>query len=158
MSFHDKTQLPLAIRARQKGEMRAQFAALCYRVVNDKTQVLLITSRGRKRWIIPKGWPSHGVTPAQGAAIEAWEEAGVIGRPHGQCIGVFSYMKINARTGDLPCVAMVYPIRVKRLAEAFPEAGQRRMKWMRPARAAELVSEPELHQILLHFDPRKLRS
>ncbi|MCJ7871817.1 NUDIX hydrolase [Phaeobacter sp. J2-8] len=157
MSYHEKSQLPLAIRPHQKEEIRAQFAALCFRIVNNRTQVLLITSRGRKRWIIPKGWPSHGVTPAQGAAIEAWEEAGVMGRAYNQCVGVYSYMKLSARSGDLPCVAMVYPIRVKRMHDNFPEAGQRRMKWMPPASAAALVSEPELKHILLHFDPRRLR-
>lgn len=157
MSFHDKAQLPLALRAARKGQIRAQFAALCYRVVGDKTQVLLITSRGRKRWIIPKGWPSPGITPAQGAAIEAWEEAGVVGRAHNQCLGVYSYMKFGAKTGDLPCIAMVFPIHVKQLNDKFPEAGQRRLKWVRPARAAAMVGEPELKQILRHFDPRRLR-
>ncbi|MGY3439211.1 MULTISPECIES: NUDIX hydrolase [unclassified Marinovum] len=157
MSYHDKAQLPLTVKARQKEEMRAQFAALCYRVVNDKVQVLLITSRGRKRWIIPKGWPSHNVTPAQGAAIEAWEEAGVTGRAHNQCLGVFSYIKLNAKSGALPCLAMVYPIKVKKMHDDYPEVGQRRLKWVRPSKAAALVSEPELAQMLRHFDPRRLR-
>ena len=38
-----------------KNEMRSQFAALCYRLRNDKPQILLITSRGSGRWIVPKG-------------------------------------------------------------------------------------------------------
>ncbi|MFC6583776.1 NUDIX hydrolase [Sulfitobacter aestuariivivens] len=54
--------------------MRTQFAALCYRVKKGKVQVLLVTSRGTKRWIVPKGWPMDGKTPAQSAALEAWEE------------------------------------------------------------------------------------
>ena len=148
-------QLPLTLRGSHKSDVRSQFAALCYRVQNGKLQVLLITSRGTGRWIIPKGWPIDGLTPAHSAAQEAWEEAGVMGKPVDLCLGLFSYRKFIEGEETLPCVAMVYPLKVKRLAKDFPEAGQRKMKWVSRKRAAQMVVEPELARILRDFDPRQ---
>ena len=64
-------QLPISIGGAKKSDVRTQFAALCYRVVKDKVQVLVISSRGTGRWIVPKGWPMDGKTPAEAALQEA---------------------------------------------------------------------------------------
>jgi len=56
-----------------------QVAALVYRYEAEERQVLVITSRGTGRWVIPKGWPQVGRTLAETAAREAYEEAGVRG-------------------------------------------------------------------------------
>lgn len=157
MTHHRIKQVPIVLRSREKSDVRTQFAALCYRIVKDKPEFLMVTSRGTGRWIIPKGWPVDGKTPAESALTEAWEEAGVIGRVTGPCLGLFSYHKLLPEAGGLPCVAMVYPVRVKALADDFPEAGERRRKWMRPKKAAAKVDETELAQIMLGFDPKRLR-
>lgn len=157
MSQHYLKQVPIALRSRHKSELRTQFAALCYRIRNDKPDFLLVTSRGTKRWIIPKGWPLDGHTPAHAALQEAWEEAGVLGRVSGPCLGLFSYHKSAPHEGGLPCVAMVYPVRVRALADSYPEKGQRKRKWMRRKKAAAKVDEPELAQIIRGFDPSLLR-
>ena len=68
---------PIDLMGAKKTGLRTQFAALCYRLRKGKPEVLLVTSRRSKRWIIPKGWPQNGMLPAQSAAIEALEEAGV---------------------------------------------------------------------------------
>ena len=148
------TQLPLVMHAARKSDVRSQFASLCYRIKNGKVQILLITSRGTGRWIIPKGWPIDGLTPAASAAQEAWEEAGVTGKPRDLCLGLFSYRKVVGAEPNLPCVAMVYPLRVKALAKVYPEAGERKRKWVSRKKAAEMVHEPELARILRDFDPR----
>jgi 8-oxo-dGTP pyrophosphatase MutT (NUDIX family) len=149
-------QLPLKLHASQKRDVRSQFAALCYRVQNGRVEVLLITSRRSKRWIVPKGWPIDEMTPAQSAAREAWEEAGVIGKPVDICLGLFSYRKVMEDAETLPCVAMVYPVKVKKLAKDYPEAGERKRRWVSRKKAAQMVSEPELSRILRDFDPRLL--
>jgi len=74
-----------------------------------------------------------------------------------QCLGLFSYTKIDDAGEHLPCVGLVFPIKVKSLAKTYPEVGQRRRKWLRPKKAAALVSEPELSVILRHFDPAHLK-
>ncbi len=147
-------QLPIFLSGAGKRDVRTQFAALCYRIRKSKIQVLMITSRGSQRWIVPKGWPMDGRTPAASAAQEAWEEAGVRGRSDERCLGIFSFSKDADDLGALPCLAMVYAVEVDSLAEEFPEAGQRQRKWMSRKKAARLVSEPELARILRDFDPR----
>jgi 8-oxo-dGTP pyrophosphatase MutT (NUDIX family) len=123
-----------------------------------KPQILLITSRTRRRWIIPKGWPMKRLSPEQAASVEAWEEAGVRGRSHDTCAGLFPYLKLGDGAGpDLPCVVAVYPVRVKSLATEYPEHRQRRRKWFAPKQAAKKVAEPELREILRRFDPKSLR-
>lgn len=149
-------QLPIRIQAAEKSDVRSQFAALCYRVVNGKVEILLVTSRGSGRWIVPKGWPKDGMTPADSAASEAWEEGGVIGRVSDRCLGIFSYSKAIAPGQHLPCVGMVYPVRVQSLAQDYPEKGQRRRKWFSRKKAARNVWEPDLAHLLRDFDPRGL--
>lgn len=150
-------QLPIKIQADHKSDVRTQFAALCYRIAKGKTEVLLITSRRTGRWIVPKGWPMNGKTPAESAAQEAWEEAGVVGHPQDRCLGLFSYTKVVDANTDLPCVAMIFPLRVISMSAEFPEAGQRQLKWFSLKKAALLVGEPELARILRDFDPKLLR-
>ncbi len=157
MTAHMIKQLPLSIGKTDKSDVRTQFAALCHRVKNDKVQVLLITSRRSGRWIVPKGWPMDGKTPYETAAQEAWEEAGVIGRPDPRPLGLFSYNKFVDEDSDLPCVAMVYAVKVKSLAADYPEASQRKRRWVSRKKAAAMVGEPELARILRDFDPRKWR-
>jgi len=157
MTLQGTRQLPLNLGKGQKTDVRTQFAALCYRIVRDKPQVMLITSRGSGRWIIPKGWPMDGRSPAESAAIEAWEEAGVRGKVHERCIGVYAYQKMLGPEQGIPCLAMVYPLRVKSLAAKFPESGQRKRKWMTRKKAAARIDEPELAHILRRFDPSLLR-
>ena len=153
MKMKAPRQLPISLGGAPKTELRAQFAALCWRVQDGKVQVLMITSRGTRRWILPKGWAMEGLTPAEAVAVEAWEEAGVTGKVVDRCLGIYSYEKELQGDQSFPCIAMVYPIKVKELARKYPEANQRRRKWMSPKKAAEKVAEPELAQILRDFNP-----
>lgn len=137
-----------------KHDVRTQFGALCYRIQNNKIEILLITSRGTGRWIIPKGWPMDGETPANAAATEAFEEAGVEGKPSNVCLGIYSYMKSLPKNDSMPCVVAVFPFRVKKLLKNFPEAGQRKRKWVSQKKAAALISDPELAQLIGNFNPK----
>lgn len=56
-----------------------QVAAVCYRV-RSHIEFLLVRTRGGERWTFPKGSAEAGLTHAQAAAMEAFEEAGVHGR------------------------------------------------------------------------------
>lgn len=56
-----------------------QVAAVCYRVRRSEIEFLLVrTNSGH--WTFPKGSAEPGLTHAQAAALEAFEEAGVHGR------------------------------------------------------------------------------
>ncbi|MCX7561187.1 NUDIX hydrolase [Sulfitobacter sp. F26204] len=150
-------QLPLSLLGARKGELRTQFGALCYRIRRDKVQILVITSRRSKRWIVPKGWPMEGKTPAVSAATEAWEEAGVRGKPDETALGVYTYGKNRGEGDELPCLVMVFPLLVKSLAKKFPESGQRRRRWVSRKKAAKMVAEEDLAQLILKFDPPRSR-
>jgi 8-oxo-dGTP pyrophosphatase MutT (NUDIX family) len=60
-------------------KQRQQVAAVCYRMGKRGIEFLLVQTRGG-RWIFPKGGVEPGLTHAQSAALEAFEEAGVHGR------------------------------------------------------------------------------
>lgn len=137
--------------------IQSQFGALCFRIAQDKPQILLITSRTTRRWIIPKGWPIKGLSPAETAALEAQEEAGVEGRIRDHCLGLFAYDKILDDGSGVPVAVAVFPLKVRTLMRSYPEASERRRKWFTPKKAASKVDEPELAAILRAFDPRHLR-
>ena len=138
-------------------ETRNQFAAFCWRMHRGHVEVLLITSRDTGRWIIPKGWPIEGLGPAGSAEREAWEEAGVRGTIHPDAIGYYCYDKLTKGVA-LPCMVAVFPLRVARLADKFPERKQRRRKWFVAEKAARKVAEPELRVMLARIgaDPSLL--
>ncbi|MGB0798412.1 MAG: NUDIX hydrolase [Planktomarina sp.] len=151
MSSTQTKQLPISIEKAQKRETRSQFGALCYRVKDDKLQFLLITSRRTKRWIIPKGWPEDAMTPADVAALEAFEEAGVKGKVSDQCLGVFSYEKYVSANTSYPCVVMVYGVQVKKKFGKYPESAMRKRKWFSQKGAAKRVAEPDLAALIKSF-------
>ncbi|MBT5294136.1 MAG: NUDIX hydrolase [Octadecabacter sp.] len=135
-----------------KTDLRTQFAALCYRIKDDKLQFCIVTSRRSKRWIVPKGWPMHGETPMDAAATEAFEEAGVRGKIYPRPIGVFSYYKVRSQD-ELLCMAVVYPLKVKKILKRWPEGRERERKWVSRKKAAQMVDDPELSVIIQTFNP-----
>lgn len=131
---------------------RVQFAALCYDVDGPGKKILLITSRGTGRWILPKGWPIDGLESPASALQEAWEEAGVRrGEASPVPLGSYHYDKGLPGDWNVPVKTTVYPVRVLELAEDYPEADERRRKWVAPAEAADMVDEPELKELLAAF-------
>ncbi len=152
--------IPLRISDPDLGDTRAaarpdveQYGALCYRDKGGKVEILLVTSRGTGRWIVPKGWPVKGQTPAGSATVEAFEEAGVEGRASPICVGVYSYGKVLENATERPVRVALYPLRVRKLRRRYPEAQQRKRRWFSRKRAVELVDEPELKDLLRGFDP-----
>jgi 8-oxo-dGTP pyrophosphatase MutT (NUDIX family) len=133
-------------------EPRTQYAALPYRKGDDgAVQVMLITSRESRRWVIPKGWPIKSLKPGPSAAQEAFEEAGVIGPTGRRKLGTYHYDK-RLRSGRLQHVRVdVYPLEVREARDEWPEKGQRERQWITPAEAAALVDEPELKALLAKF-------
>lgn len=132
---------------------RRQCAALPIRERDGQVHVLLITTRGRGRWVIPKGWAEKGVAAHDLAAREAFEEAGLLGRAGEQPLGVYWYRKRLPDGRRTTCEVAVFALAVDARAEDWPERGQRRKRWVPPAKAAELVSERGLAELLLTLDP-----
>jgi 8-oxo-dGTP pyrophosphatase MutT (NUDIX family) len=127
-----------------------QIGALPYRLTPaGEREVLLVTSRGTRQWIIPKGWPMDDFTDPDAAAREAYEEAGLIGEIATKPVGTFTYMK-QPKGAEAPAeiVVDVYPMRIDRQLAFWPEASQRQTAWMSPALAHTMVSNPTLRMLL----------
>ena len=135
--------------------VRDQIAVLPWRIDKGKVEVCIITSRETGRWIVPKGWPMKGHSRPGAARIEAWEEAGLIGRVSERPLGQFRYDK-RMPDGAVPVLATLYAMRVKRSVGRYPERRQRRRQWLSPKKAAERLDDADLARIVRDFRPRAL--
>ena len=129
-----------------------QIAALPWRHGSNGVEIMMITSRETRRWVIPKGGRMVGKSDPEAAAQEAMEEAGVKGDIDVQSIGVFRYVKGLKDGGVRQCVVSVYPLEVLIQMGAWPEAHQRERRWMSLSEAADLVHEPDLAALIRDFD------
>ena len=111
-------------------------------------EVLLVTSRETRRWVVPKGWPWRKIKDHDAAAGEAWEEAGVHGKAQPKSIGSYTYDK-RRKNKLQPLKVLVYLLEVTDEAATWPEGKQRERSWFSPAKAADLVAEPDLKELLL---------
>lgn len=134
---------------------RRQYAALPWRrAKGGQIEVLLITSRETRRWVIPKGWPIKGLDPPASAAQEALEEAGITGAVWAEPVGGYGYDK-RLKDGRLQPVAVdVFPLAVEQELADWPEKGQREKRWFPSAEAAALVVEPQLAELIREFGGR----
>ncbi len=130
----------------------SQLGAVCWRMHRGRVEVLLITSRDTGRWVIPKGWPMTGLSAAEAAAREAWEEAGVQGEIADLPLGQFRYEKLMPAKPAIDCAVTVFGLRVQGLKDRFPERKQRRRKWFAAPKAARKVQEPGLRDLFLALD------
>ena len=128
-----------------------QYAALPYRLTPEGVEILLITSRRTKRWIVPKGWPIEGLEPHASAAQEALEEAGISGEIQKSPIGFFHYFKELRHNINVPCKVDVFALKVTRQRRTWQEKDARAFKWFTLAEAAQHVNEPQLRKLILKF-------
>lgn len=139
------------VQGRSSRTPGVQYAALPWRLRGDEIQILLVTSRRTRRWIIPKGWPMDGVKPTGVAAREAEEEAGVTGQIDRASIGQYSYMKTLRDGADLACRVEVFPLHVTEESPDWAEMDARTRRWCTVNEAAGAVLEPQLKMIIRRF-------
>jgi len=123
-----------------------QSAVIPYRIRRGRLEVLLITSRKRKRWILPKGICEPNLSPAESAAKEALEEAGVEGRTSESIVGTYEYEKWGGT-----CTVQVFAMCVEILHDEWLESHRLRA-WLSPTEAAERVEETALRELLRGFE------
>jgi 8-oxo-dGTP pyrophosphatase MutT (NUDIX family) len=128
-----------------------QYAALPFQLAGREVRILLITSRGTKRWVIPKGWPMNGLKPQEAASTEAAEEAGIIGEMEDQPLGSYRYDKRLKDDQTISVQVIVFPMQVHYQAEDWKEQGQRELTWFSYQKAATLVAEPALRRMIRDF-------
>ena len=108
-----------------------QVAAVCYRVRSGEVEFLLVRTRGSGRWTFPKGRAEPGLTHAQAAALEAFEEAGVHGRI--EEVSFARYVRRSGRSAEIYINA--YLCQVLRLGPA--QEAKRNRTWFSVADAKQ---------------------
>jgi 8-oxo-dGTP pyrophosphatase MutT (NUDIX family) len=129
-----------------------QVAALPWRQGVNGLEILLVTTRTTKRWVIPKGWTMAGKADHEAAAIEAYEEAGVKGHTLPTPVGSYGYLKVLRNGAARRVNVKVYALHVKDLLDAWPESHERQRQWVTKDQALTMIGEPELLPIVAAFD------
>lgn len=124
-------------------KIEKQAGTIPYRSNNGELEVLLITSRTRGRWIIPKGNIEDDLTARESARLEAFEEAGVTGRVSKSPMGTYKH---TGSSGNKK--VKVYLMKVKDQSNKWPEKHQRDRKWMSVKKAKKKVFEKGLKKLL----------
>ena len=128
-----------------------QIAAVPIRLGEDRrAEIGLVTSRGTGRWIIPKGWPMKGRRDDEAAAVEAEEEAGLVGSTLRTMLGSYTYWRRTRSDFKLTRVD-TFVLRVKRQKKSWKEQHQRSLIWLPLLEAADRVLEPEPSTLLINI-------
>ncbi len=125
-----------------------QVATLPFVPIDDGFEVLLITSRGGGRWLLPKGWPPGGRDLVQTARREAEEEAGVVGRLHETPVGSYSYDKEMRQGYRVHRLVVVFPLLVEMHLLSWLEQHERQRRWGKLADVAAMVAHRNLAHLL----------
>lgn len=143
------SQFPdLTVRTKPDGYYE-QSAVIPYRLRDGRLEVLLITSRKRKRWVLPKGVREPDLSAAESAAKEALEEAGIGGRVSAEAVGRYAYRKWGGT-----CRVEVFAMEVESVLDRWAEDFRER-EWLTPEEAARRVDEPALQRLLLSTNWRR---
>ena len=120
-----------------------QSGVIPYRFERNELKILLITSRQRKRWIIPKGIVDYGFSPQESGEKEAYEEAGIKGKIDPLKIGEYQFLKWGGQVN-----VEVFLFLVTDEEEFWPESSFRQRKWVSVDEAEQLVDREGLREIV----------
>ena len=119
-----------------------QIGVIPYRELSGRIEVLLITSKSRGRWIVPKGNIEEDLGPKGSAHLEALEEAGVEGWLERPSLGLYEH-------GDPPeSMVKVYLMSVDQEHEKWEESSERSRQWLPLEEARDMVDERGLRRLL----------
>lgn len=106
-------------------------------------RICLVSSRGGKRWVVPKGCLEPGKTAAEIALQEAWEEAGLVGVLQPEPIGTYLYEK-----SGFTCHVTVFLMNVTETADRWPEDDFRERAWLTAAQALSRIDDAGLRELI----------
>jgi 8-oxo-dGTP pyrophosphatase MutT (NUDIX family) len=119
-----------------------QVAVLPFVIIGEEAKVLLLTSRTRGRWILPKGWPEKNVPLNATAMTEAMEEAGLAGQVADRVIGTYTYKKRMKGGYEVTSHVSVYPMLVSHHYLDWPEKDEREFQWFSLKKAQKKLDDP----------------
>lgn len=124
---------------RSRTQKREQVAAVCFRILSTGVEFLLIRTR-RGRWTFPKGGVEAGLSHAQSAALEAYEEAGVHGRIEELAFTRYLLRKSNSDDAGENAVR-VHAHLCEVLQLAVPQEAGRDPSWFSSGKAKRRLAE-----------------
>lgn len=120
-----------------------QAGAIPLRMQGDRLEVLVISTSSGRHLTIPKGLIDPGYDAMDTVHSEAWEEAGITGEIITPPVGSYRFSKWGG-----VCEVAVFFLRVSRIAEHYPEADQRRRRWLAYFEAADRVKHHDLGELM----------
>jgi 8-oxo-dGTP pyrophosphatase MutT (NUDIX family) len=129
-------------------QAQRQYGVIPFRRGDDRIEIMLITSRNTRRWIVPKGWPIGRKPSRDVAQLEALEEAGLEGTIGKRAFGAFHYQKRLKDGSVVLCRVDVFAFEVGRQREDWLERRDRKRRWFASESAIRLVREQELKALI----------
>ncbi len=123
--------------------MYKQSAAVPFRVVEGKIWILLISNNSGDKWVIPKGIVDRNLKPAESAAKEAFEEAGVKGKLLKPALGRYKMKKWDGK-----CRIKVFLLLAEEVLDNWPEESYRKRTWVEIGDVEKYIKKKKLLRIL----------
>ena len=124
----------MAIHGAPEPSGMCQLGILPYIFKDRRLHLLLITSSSGNRWILPKGRQEPDMTPHEVAAMEAVEEAGVLGT-------LRQDLRIRCQMADGRFLQL-YAMKISKLLKSWPEMNMRRRRLFPLSDALEIIGDP----------------
>ena len=135
----------MIVMARKPRWFFKQSAVVPYLWQKDEVHIVLVTTSSSGKWTIPKGIVERDLTPAESAAKEAEEEAGVLGKLDEKVLCEYKYRKWGGT-----CRVKVYPLLVTEVLSTWDEDDVRERVVVPLEEAVEIV-KPVLMDVLQEF-------
>ena len=127
-------------------------AAIPYRrTLAGDIEVLLVTSRGKGNWSLPKGKVKPGKTAAISAQEEVYEEAGAQGTIDQPLVTRCEFPLIESGEGMAIEHMQIFSLEVEALLPTWPEMFQRQRRWVILEEAAKAVKGAHFRSALRKF-------
>ncbi len=122
-----------------------QSAVIPYRIKNNNLEILVITSRRKKHWIIPKGIIEKTLSPSESAVKEVLEEAGVTLKNNELFVGTYKYKKWGGK-----CDVKVFAMEVENMLQNWNENFRDR-KWISSNEIDKFIDNKKLLKVIIKF-------
>ena len=111
-----------------------------------RPHIVLVTARGKARWLLPKGNQHPRHTRREMALTEAYEEAGVVGT-----IRTKHYIDVPILKDRRRIVLRLYPMDVERILKKWPEQDGRERIVVDARKAGKLLRCKKLSDGVEHL-------
>lgn len=116
---------------------------------SNKNKICLVTSRYKRKWILPTGKHEKNRSDREVALLEAFEEAGV----KGQLDDTFrKSLLVESPSGRKKRKITLYLIKVDQQLKSWPEKKQRRRVLINPSQIDRYLDDKRLKKVIRgHF-------